>query len=70
MLNKEDKIKIINDLIRTIEYSRFLMQQEIDAEKYVGNYSEEWIVEEENKLSNLDKKIEYLNSALDEIYNN
>lgn len=70
MLNKEDKVKIINDLIRTIEYSKFLMQQEIEAEKYAGNYSGEWMIEEESKLSNLDKKIEYLNHTLDEIYNN
>lgn len=66
-LNNEDKISILNNLIKNLKFNKFSIQKEYEAENSIASPSEALLESLEIQINNLSQKISYLESQLDAI---
>lgn len=64
-LTNEEKIDILNNLIKNIKSTKYRVEQEILAEQNSNAPSEGWIDEANAQVNSLLQKIEYLQSVVD-----
>lgn len=66
-LTNEDKISIINQHKKNVEYSKYNLEVSIIAENAVTSPDQEAIASLNEKISDLNKKITALNSEIDSL---
>lgn len=64
MLTNEEKAQIINNLIKSLESTKYYLEQELAAENFVGPGSDGWVESTNNQINSINSKIQYLNGVL------